>query len=137
MKDIAAAMLVQSDAVLVKRSPGKGRGVFARRDIKKGELIERAPVLFIPAKSLVGGLENKALGSYYYYWDEKTLAVSLGYGSLYNHSYKPNARYRHEKRCLVYTALRTIEKGEEILINYNWKPDDMSKVNFIDVESGR
>ena len=28
--------------------------------------------------------------------DKKTVQVALGYGSLYNHSYKPNADYEDE-----------------------------------------
>lgn len=123
-------MLKQSDAVIVKRSVGKGRGVFARRDIKKNEVIETVPVLLIPAKAVVDGLKNKWLGDYYYWWDDDTLAVSLGYGSLYNHSYTPNARYRHGTRSLEYSAIRNIAKGEEILINYNWDPADMAQVKF-------
>lgn len=123
-------MMIQSDAIQVKRSPGKGRGVFARRDIKKGDVIESVPVLLIPADAVVDGIHNKSLGKYYYWWDKKTLAVSLGYGSLYNHSYKPNASYEHGSGKITYRALRDIPKGEEICINYNYDPKDMAELNF-------
>jgi SET domain-containing protein len=123
-------MMFQSDAVQMKRSIGKGRGVFARRPIKKGEVIESVPVLLIPAEAVVDGVNNKWLGKYYYWWDDKRLAVSLGYGSLYNHSYKPNATYEHGHASITYRALRNIPKGEEICINYNWDPKDLAELSF-------
>ena len=49
-----------------------------------------------------------------------TLALALGYGSLYNHSYQPNARYDDQPAgAMTFTALRDIRAGEEITINYN------------------
>jgi SET domain-containing protein len=63
------------------------------------------------------------LAHYYFEWgdDCQQAAIALGYGSLYNHSYNPNARYvfRESEECLEFIALRDIEPGEEITINYN------------------
>jgi SET domain-containing protein len=42
----------------------------------------------------------------------------LGYGSLYNHSYAPNAETLETPHELVITALRDIHEGDEIFINY-------------------
>ncbi len=123
-------MMNQSDSVQVKRAVGKGRGVYARRPIKKGEVIETVPVLLIPAEAIVDGRNNKWLAKYYYWWDDHNLAVSLGYGSLYNHSYQPNAIYEHGYASITYRALRNIPTGEEICINYNWDPKDKSEVSF-------
>ena len=59
------------------------------------------------------------------------MAVALGYGSLYNHSYQPNARYDDVGRLTkVFSALRDIEPGEEITVNYNGKPGDRGPVGF-------
>jgi uncharacterized protein len=59
------------------------------------------------------------------------VAVVLGYGSLYNHSYKPNAYYRDRRnRVKEFIALRDIAAGEEITINYNGSPHDPSDVGF-------
>lgn len=123
-------MTIQTDTLQVKRSIGKGRGVYARRDIKKNEIIETVPVLLIPADSLVDGHDSPSLCRYYYWWDKKTLAISLGYGSLYNHSYKPNATYEHGHASITYRAYRNIAAGEEICINYNWDPKDMAELSF-------
>jgi SET domain-containing protein len=119
-----------SDRVCVRKVKGKGRGVFARRAIKKGDVIEHVPVVVIPIKNLVGGRKNPVLNKYFYAWGRDTVAVSLGYGSLYNHSYVPNARYEHGRLSLTYRALRDIEPGEEICVNYNGDPSDGSSVGF-------
>ena len=119
-----------SELICVKRIRGKGRGVVARKPIRKGAIIERVPVLLIPINDFVGGLENRTLKSYLYIWDKKNIAVSLGYGTLYNHSYEPNARYVHGKEHLTYRALCDIGEGEEITINYNFNPADQTPVAF-------
>jgi uncharacterized protein len=119
-----------SDLVCVKNVKGKGRGVFARRAIGKGVVIERVPVVIIPIEHLVDRWKNPVLQKYFYVWSRTTVAVALGYGSLYNHSYTPNADYEHGAKALVYRALRDIEPGEEITVNYNGSPDDARPVGF-------
>src|SRR3954462_9837444 len=111
-----------SEAIAVQHFPGKGRGVVARRAFTAGETIERPPVLLVPA-SEAPLIRDTRLAHYYFEWgdDYKQAAIALGYGSLYNHSYTPNARYefREAEECLEFIALRDIEAGEEITINYN------------------
>lgn len=122
----------QSSLICVKKAPGKGRGVFARTDIRKGAIIERVPVLVIPVSEFTGGLQNDTLNTYLYLWSKGKVAVSLGYGSLYNHSYEPNAKYvfGYGPGTLTYRALRNIAAGEEITINYNYTPGDKTPMLF-------
>ena len=129
--------MLQTDMICVRRVNGKGRGVFARRRIHKGTLIERVPVLIVPVASLKGGLHSPVLSRYFYLWSRDKVAISLGYGSLYNHSFKPNAHYEHGKMSIRYLALRDIEPGEEITINYNGDPEDLSPVGFSVIENRR
>ncbi len=128
---VRRAAMQHSELIYVRRIKGKGRGVFARAPIRKGTVIEHVPVLVVPIKNLVGGLENPTLRKYFYIWGKGTVAISLGYGSLYNHSYAPNAEYEHSTRSMIYRALRNIKKGEEITINYNGDPKDRSPVGFV------
>lgn len=117
-----------SDAIEVKRVRGKGRGVFARRLIREGEIIERVPVIVLP---LDEGDTGTVLPAYCFTWSRNSVALALGYGSLFNHSYTPNARYDDRgDRTKVFSALRDIEPGEEITVNYNGEPDDPSPVGF-------
>ena len=57
---------------------------------------------------------------------------ALGYGSIYNHSYSPNARYvKHfDRRTIDFIALWDIAAGEEIPTNYNGVPDSKKMVWF-------
>ncbi|WP_437204367.1 SET domain-containing protein [Planctomicrobium sp. SH664] len=119
----------QSDLVEIRYTKHKGRGVFARRDIRKGTIIERVPVIVVTWEQI----EDSELASYAYSWTDTKAAIALGYGSLYNHSFKPNAYYQDEGRqTKVYTAVRNITAGEEITINYNGDPKD--KTNVLDFE---
>src|ERR1700724_2093291 len=116
----------QSPLIYLRKVKGKGRGVFARQAIKNGSVSERVPVLLVPMEHLIGGMHSPILARFFYMWNNKNVAISLGYGSLYNHSYTPNAHYQHGAMTITYSALRDISKGEEITINYNGDPDDNS-----------
>jgi uncharacterized protein len=125
--------MTQSDAIVIKRVRGKGRGVFARRPIESGEVIETCPVLVLPS----GSIEDfsAGIGAYVFEWGRGRLALALGYGSLYNHSYRPNARYVDlAERTKLFTAIRDIAAGEEITVNYNGEPGDETPVGFEVVE---
>jgi SET domain-containing protein len=106
----------------IRHFAGKGRGVVALAPIAAGQTIERPPVLVVPANE-APLIRDTRLAHYYFEWgdDCRQAAIALGYGSLYNHSYTPNARYefRESEECLEFIALRDIEEGEEITINYN------------------
>lgn len=121
-----------SDAVSVRVSKGKGRGVFARRAIAEGELIEQAPVVVLPLKEFVGEWENEAMKGHFFDWAEGKVAAALGYGSLYNHSYDPNATFDFDERgrSVVFRARRDIPEGEEITINYHHDVNDTSPMWF-------
>lgn len=126
-------VLNQSDVLEVRQSPGRGRGVFAKIDIPKGTIFERVPLLVVDTDEL----EGSELMDYVFIWGKKTVAIALGYGSLYNHSYKPNARYYDGPgRTKVFLALRAIRAGEEILVNYNGDPKSRDKVEFDVIERG-
>lgn len=122
-----------TDSLEVKHLDSKGRGVFAKRFFEKGELVERVPML--PLSQQEEPFEKSlVLYNYVFGWgpDLKYSAVALGYGSIYNHSYKPNAVYiRHEEQLVMdIIALEQITRGEEILINYNGDPKSQKPVWF-------
>lgn len=111
----------------------KGRGVFAAKRIRKGALIEHAPMLITPASDW-RHLGKTIIQHYVFGWNEKTdeAGFVLGFGSLYNHSYQPNAYTEMDKRgkAMKYFALREIQAHEEITINYNGEEDDMTELWF-------
>jgi len=101
------------------------RGMIASRDIRAKEVIEACPVVLLPISEL-SHINNTELQNYYFDWDKKHIAITLGYGSIINHSFKPNAAYRwdYTHHRIVYFALQSIASGEEIFINYNGDPMD-------------
>jgi SET domain-containing protein len=101
--------MMQSDAIEIKRVRGKGRGVFARRRIRRGEVIERVPVLVLAAEEVRDAGSWTGLAGYCFEWD--------GGG-----------------RILAFTALRDIGPGEEVTVNYNGEPGDETPVGFEVVE---
>ncbi len=115
---------ITSGKIYVSKStiPNAGRGVFALNDIKKGEIIERCPVLQVPEND-VSNLNGSFLVTYFYYLgkDKNKIAFALGFGSLYNHTYKPNAQYKGNEKDteIKFIALYDIKKDEEITVNYN------------------
>ena len=110
--------------VYIDAAPGKGRGVFAAKDFKEGEIIEVCPVIIVP-----GGetklMDDSIMSDYVFEWTEEpeTYAVVLGYGSIYNHSNEPNAEFDtdYENHTMVFSAIRDIKKGEEICTDYQWE----------------
>lgn len=119
--------VIPSELIEVRRVRGKGRGVFARRVIVEGAEIERVPVLLVPDDCL----HDTPLKDYAFEWSRGKVALALGYGSLYNHSYEPNAQYFYGGPLVkVFFAIRDIKAGEEITINYNSEPSDQSPVWF-------
>ena len=138
VRDGGEMAFVQSDAVEVKRARGKGRGGFARRPIRKGEVIERVPVLVLEEEDYRKEMDTRILAGYVFAWGEGTIALALGYGSLYNHSYKPNARYQDvAPTTKQFVALRDIKPGEEVTVNYNGSPRSRAKVWFSLAEDAR
>ena len=108
--------------IMVGPSPERGRGVFAAVDLAPDEVIERCPVVIVPADQAVA-LCATVLGSYAYAWDDGAIAIALGYGSLYNHASDANATYEEgDDGCgnptIVVRAARAIGPGEEIVIDY-------------------
>ncbi len=119
----------------VRKTKNKGLGVYALRDFKKGEVLEKAPILLLNTKEREY-CENTPLSHYMYPWrSTRTGAIAFGYGSIYNHSFEPNADWKQnfKEQVMVYTTIRDIKKGEEILVNYNGEPDDTTPIDWFDV----
>ena len=116
--------IVSSDKVYLSESKIQeaGRGVFASVDIKRGETIERCPVIEIPEHD-TSNINKSILVTYIYYLgkNKDRLMIALGSGSIYNHSHQPNAKYKekHKDKIIDFIAINEIKKDEEITVNYN------------------
>ncbi len=126
----------QTSLIEVRKIRSKGRGIFAIAFIPEGTIFEQAPVLVMPAKEVNVAQEDTVLSHYMFAWGKNTVAVALGFGSLYNHSYSPNARYEDVRGQMKnYIAIRDIQEGEEVTINYNGDANSKESVWFDVIES--
>lgn len=108
-----------------------GRGVFACRDFAEGDVIEHCHVIILGPDDRKR-IDDTDLYNYYFDWAGRSAALALGNGSLYNHSYDPNARYikNQADHTIDFVAIHPIADGDEILVNYNGDPVDVSPVWF-------
>ena len=134
--------LLTSDKVYISKSgiPDAGRGVYARRDIKKGEIVERCPIIEAP-KHDMSNLKESILVAYFFYFgkNKERLAIALGFGSIYNHSDKPNVAYKvynfassaykvkPREKVIDFIALDDIKKDKEITFNYSGHKNSKDK----------
>lgn len=101
---------------------GKGRGVFALRNIAKGSVVEVAPVIVVAHEDVP---EGSPPDGYLLDWEPNVEGqehcMPLGYIMLYNHSSKPTLYLEndHEEMTITSFAIRDIKAGEELTWDYN------------------
>ncbi|TFG23842.1 MAG: SET domain-containing protein-lysine N-methyltransferase [Promethearchaeota archaeon] len=118
-------------------SETKGRGGFAKKDIKKNAIVDIANIILIPNKDYAK-ISKTILFNYCYIWEdpkhapEFKNAITFSVSQFINHSYKPNLKYLYDykSKAIEFKALRNIQKGEELTVNYNGLVKDMSPVWF-------
>lgn len=127
------AVFFQNKDLEIRKSLLHGNGVFSKKRIYKGSIIESAPII-LGYQDDYASLHQTALHDYYFLLaNTKTpFALGLGYASFYNHACPANAVYTINifKESIQITAHRDIEIHEEITINYNGTPFDNSPVYF-------
>ncbi len=122
-------------SVEVRKTQDKDRGAFALKNFKNGEIVETCPVIRLTPRERKR-CKGTVLELYIYPWrSTRSGSLVLGYGSIYNHSFEPNADWKQNFKSgtMVYRAIRPIKKGEEITVNYNGEPDDKTPIDWFDV----
>jgi hypothetical protein len=108
-----ASRVVCAD-IEVRESPF-GLGCFAKRDFKKGEIIEKG--IMTPMEGVDGNVH-----SHMFSWsdDKKLFAVGSGCLPFYNHSDEPNIIKIGDltHNTMVIETLRDVSKGEELRNRY-------------------
>tara|TARA_Y100000034_G_C6751073_1_gene333859 strand:- start:216 stop:581 length:366 start_codon:yes stop_codon:yes gene_type:complete len=112
--------LVTSPNLEVRESPVHGWGVFALRRIPKGEIVEESPIF---KTSLKG---DKVSGSPLnrYFWTSpggSGYILTFGLASIFNNktdNHNVMMEWYIKQRFFRFTAIKDIEKDEELFINY-------------------
>lgn len=124
MLDEHALNNIFSLCVEIKQTHSKGRGVFAKKDFSKDELIELCQIIPFSSDD-ADKIELTSLSNYWFAWKTENVpseygALCLGNGSLYNHSPHPNAYVfkDYDNNLIHFIASRDIKAGEEITHTY-------------------
>ncbi|MFT3948355.1 MAG: hypothetical protein QM763_15400 [Agriterribacter sp.] len=83
-----------SDFLYIDSAKDKGRGVFTRKKIKPGTIIEISPVIVMSAEERKL-IDQTLLHDYIFVWGDKEdqCCMAMGYIPVYNHSYQSNCEY--------------------------------------------
>ena len=92
-----------------------GLGLIARQHIASGEIVDESPVL------LTTSSVPRAFEAHVYRLRDRRAAMPCGDGVFTNHGADPNAAPRVDlrRKVMVLVALRDIEPGEEVTIDYD------------------
>lgn len=115
--------LFVNSKIEVRNSEISGRGVFAKEDIKSGEILEECHHVLLMERF---SKQDAALKPYIFSWPKGSWSgkhassIVLGTGSVYNHRDDNNADWLTDQERNVYSfyAIKDIKKDEEIFTNY-------------------
>lgn len=101
--------------------------MFASRDLREGEVIDRCPALLLPITSSTGSLFDHRIGDYVFAWEPgQSCALVLGAISLVNnghgHSVNTYVTFSMNGPTATLIADRDIAAREELLHNYSATP---------------
>ena len=120
-------------SLYISQSGKKGRGIFTSSNLKKGTVVEIAPVI-VMNNSERQWIDKTILHDYIFEWGgkKKQCCMALGWVPLYNHSYQSNCEYEmdYKNELIQIVTIRNIKKGEELFINYNGEWNNEKKVWF-------
>jgi SET domain-containing protein len=125
-----------NESLFIKKTEGKGRGIFTSKNIPADTIIEESPVIVLSSSDRIL-LDKTLLHDYIFEWgeDKDECCMALGFIPLYNHSYQSNCEYfmDFEEESIHVKTVRDIVTGEEITINYNGDWNNEKKI-WIEVE---
>ena len=109
--------------VMVRLTKRKGKGVFARKNFYKGEIIFRNPRGKLVNKkdfTKLSGDDQEHLNEI----NKTTSEIMKPPGRFVNHSCAPNSIPTEFEENASYVALKDIKKGEEITVDYRINAHD-------------
>lgn len=103
--------------IKLKKSKIHGNGIFATKKLRKKQLIDTCPFIFVEHEEdlYMGEIDDYLFGL----TPIKSMLV-LGTGSIFNHNERANVEYKFDmrKKVVMFFAKRTIQPNEECFIHY-------------------
>lgn len=124
-KGVFKDVVINHNKTEVRSSSVAGYGVFATKDIKKGEIIEEAVIFAIKP---LASRHLETLHGRYVFNGEPWPRLIGGNISFYNHSTNPNMNIVQDndyERIVKVIALKDIKKDSELLHDYGYDPSNM------------
>lgn len=109
----------------IKETEKFGRGLYASRRIKTGELVTQCEILVLSPDDTKKVNETE-LQFYTFKFDSERDCLVLGDGEIFNHSDNPNVSYTlvtlnengRSRKVMIFTAKRDIDECEQLFIDY-------------------
>jgi hypothetical protein len=99
-----------------------GHGIFTTRPIPADTTLEECPYLRINADECAGTLDDYVFNLESADENDGTEVYSLvlGWGSLFNHSYRHNTEYWHDtdRDLIVFHTIKKVPAGKQLFVNY-------------------
>jgi len=105
--------------LIIKTTVDRGRGVFTLEGIKKGEIIEVAPIIEDEDSKWDGIIRD-----YIFTGSKNNAVIPFGYIAMVNHSDEPNSYWVIKEDRMIMYCSKNIKKGDEITHDYGeeyWK----------------
>lgn len=126
----------------VKLTPDMGRGVFANRDIKAGELICYCELLVLSEHDTRVLEKLTDLKYYTFKYNERQDCLVLGDGEIFNHADEENVSYNLKtivdsfgsRTLMEFRATKDCPKDTQLFINYSRDMEvnvDNYKINLV------
>lgn len=125
-------------SLYIDDTENKGLGVFTDKVIVAGTIIEESPVIVMRSEDRIH-IDKTLLHDYIFEWepvDKKLCCMALGYIPIYNHDSNANCEHTmdYKHNTIFIKAMRDIDTGEELTINYNGDWNNKQSVWFNTVD---
>jgi uncharacterized protein len=115
-----------SHAIEVRMTPTMGRGVFAARPLRHGEVLGAFHTIRLPPHE-VAAMQGTTLSHFWFEDDADGSAfVVLGWIEMINHSASPNAdrswQVTPEGEVVTLFATADVATGQQLFIDYHFEP---------------
>lgn len=117
----------------IKNIPGKGRGIITTKPIKEGEVVRISDCIPVTDRDCN---PHSVIRSYWFIDKSgREFLIALDWTSFMNHDDNANVDYRPINATQIkFVAIRNINAGEELTINYGYDPSEHNKDIGIDME---